>query len=209
MGFSLDAFVSAARWASTVTDISALEALLQTTVADPSVVRAAIPNEVSVHVTAFLQPRLTLSAQGPDEVLLHQDEDCTVYIVRVMPGMVYPPHDHGMAAVIGVFEGPPAPAIWELTRSPRRRAGSESHLPTGRGPPSHTARCYCSYCAVGGALQGGLHCSAIQGIEAGGCLTLDATAVSPGQGWGLRVVAACGVGLEGSCCLWAGPWHQR
>ena len=53
----------------------------------PEAVRRAIPNT------------------GPDEVLLHEDDDCTIYIVRVPAGIKYAPHDHGMVAVVGVFEG--------------------------------------------------------------------------------------------------------
>lgn len=53
----------------------------------PEAIRRAIPN------------------QGPDEVLLHEDDTCTIYIVRVPAGIKYAPHDHGMVAVVGVFEG--------------------------------------------------------------------------------------------------------
>ena len=51
------------------------------------------------------QIRNAIPNTGDDEVLLHQDDSCTVYIVRVPAGIIYPPHDHRMPAVIGVFEG--------------------------------------------------------------------------------------------------------
>lgn len=89
MPFVLDDWVAAAVVACDPSDEAAsvgrLKCLLEATSA--AEVRAAIPNE------------------GDDEVLLHQSAVATVYIVRVPLGVGYPPHDHGMAAVIKVFEG--------------------------------------------------------------------------------------------------------
>ena len=91
MPFSLDEFVASCKALSDPSDptrsIEQLRTLLEGVVAHPEQVQSAIPNT------------------GDDEVLLHQDDSCTVYIVRVPVGILYPPHDHRMPAVIGVFEG--------------------------------------------------------------------------------------------------------
>jgi predicted metal-dependent enzyme (double-stranded beta helix superfamily) len=46
-----------------------------------------------------------LPATGPDEILLHQSDDLTIYRVICYPGMQYPPHEHGLAALIGLYSG--------------------------------------------------------------------------------------------------------
>jgi predicted metal-dependent enzyme (double-stranded beta helix superfamily) len=55
------------------------------------------------HCTADV--RLAVPNEGPDEVLLHESNMCTIYIVRVPAGIRYAPHDHGMVAFVGVFDG--------------------------------------------------------------------------------------------------------
>ncbi len=39
------------------------------------------------------------------EATLHEDERLTVSLLDTCPGVVQPPHDHRMTAIIGVFEG--------------------------------------------------------------------------------------------------------
>lgn len=87
--FLLDEWVGACAAACEPADEAAsmarLRVIFDSTKTDA--VRAAIPNE------------------GADEVLLHEDERCTVYIVRVPPNIEYPAHDHGMATLVLCFEG--------------------------------------------------------------------------------------------------------
>lgn len=40
-----------------------------------------------------------------DETLLHESAELTVYSLRLTPRILYPPHDHRMTAIIGLFEG--------------------------------------------------------------------------------------------------------
>ena len=91
MAFVLDEFVATCKSVSNPEDESkSIEALVQvmtSTMRNAQQVRDAIPNA------------------GEDEILLHEDDSCTIYIVRVPVGVILPPHDHGMAAIIGVFEG--------------------------------------------------------------------------------------------------------
>ena len=89
--FSLTQFIADCVRASDPSDVSGsierLRKVYKAVEDAPAIVRAAIPND------------------GPDEVLLHEDERCTIYIVRTPPGIRYAPHDHGMVAIVGVFEG--------------------------------------------------------------------------------------------------------
>jgi len=39
------------------------------------------------------------------EHVLHHSDDLTVMVLETLPGVRQPPHDHGMQAIIGVFEG--------------------------------------------------------------------------------------------------------
>src|SRR5687768_3437291 len=40
-----------------------------------------------------------------DETLLHTSAELTVYSLRLTPRIHYPPHDHRMTAIIGLYEG--------------------------------------------------------------------------------------------------------
>lgn len=75
IGFTVEGFVAEARRASCTTEpevalskLQRVQRLLEETMASTADVRRIIPNT------------------GPDEVLLHEGDDCTVYIVRVPPG---------------------------------------------------------------------------------------------------------------------------
>jgi len=40
-----------------------------------------------------------------DEVLLHAGEHLTIYHITLTPGVIYPPHNHLMHALIGIYKG--------------------------------------------------------------------------------------------------------
>ena len=40
-----------------------------------------------------------------DEVVLHASDTLTIYHLTLTPGLQYPPHDHGMDALIGLYRG--------------------------------------------------------------------------------------------------------
>lgn len=40
-----------------------------------------------------------------DEVLLHASRNLTIYHITLSPGLQYPPHDHLMDALIGIYKG--------------------------------------------------------------------------------------------------------
>jgi len=43
--------------------------------------------------------------EGDDEVLLHASEALTIYHITLTPGLHYPPHNHLMDALIGIYLG--------------------------------------------------------------------------------------------------------
>jgi len=87
MTFELDHFIDACLEAAGDADpLERMRRILQAAVHDPTV-GAALP------------------APQEDETLLHASAGLTIYSLRLTPRIHYPPHDHRMAAVIGLFEG--------------------------------------------------------------------------------------------------------
>ena len=43
--------------------------------------------------------------EGDDEVLLHASEALTIYHITLTPGLQYPPHNHLMDALVGIYLG--------------------------------------------------------------------------------------------------------
>jgi predicted metal-dependent enzyme (double-stranded beta helix superfamily) len=88
-----------------------IRALLQAAVDDP-MVAAALPDT------------------GEDETLLHASPQLTVYMLRLTPRIHYPPHEHRMAAVIGLYEGAESNHLYRREGpSLVRTAVQESHAP--------------------------------------------------------------------------------
>ena len=54
-----------------------------------------------------LEPRL-IEAQvprAPEEALLDVADDMTVFHIRLAPGLEFPPHEHGMPALLALYQG--------------------------------------------------------------------------------------------------------
>ncbi|HEX6705648.1 MAG TPA: autotransporter [Albitalea sp.] len=87
MAFNLDRFVDACVAAAGGADpVERVRQLLQAALAETDL-GAALP------------------ASQEDETLLHASAKLTVYGLRLTPRIHYPPHDHRMVAVIGLYEG--------------------------------------------------------------------------------------------------------
>src|SRR5438874_13833627 len=43
--------------------------------------------------------------EDDDEVLLHASQNLTIYHITLSPGLQYPPHNHLMDALIGIYVG--------------------------------------------------------------------------------------------------------
>lgn len=76
--------------------------------------------------------------EGDGEDLLHADGAITLYDVRLAPGVLYPAHDHGMAAVIGLYRGREINLFYRetsdgtLEEAARRETCRGEILPLGR-----------------------------------------------------------------------------
>jgi predicted metal-dependent enzyme (double-stranded beta helix superfamily) len=87
MAFELNRFIEEClKSVSDANPVERVRRLLQTAVDDPSI-------------------STVLPAEAEDETLLHASEQLTVYSLRLTPGILYPPHEHKMTAVIGLYEG--------------------------------------------------------------------------------------------------------
>lgn len=90
-----------------------------------------------------------------DEVLLHASEKLTIYHITLSPGLQYPPHDHLMDALIGIYKGSETNFIYPLD-------GVRLGLPEGQDVaapavvhlPPQTVH---SVANAGGARSGALH----------------------------------------------------
>lgn len=55
----------------------------------------------------------TMPEDENDETLLHVCDELTIYHIKLSPGILYPPHSHGMGVVIGFYEGCETSLIFE------------------------------------------------------------------------------------------------
>ena len=90
-----------------------------------------------------------------DEVLLLASRNLTIYHITLSPGLQYPPHNHLMDALIGIYQGGETNFVYSVGADelgiPERRdfvAPAVVHL------PSHTVH---SVANMGGARSGALH----------------------------------------------------
>jgi predicted metal-dependent enzyme (double-stranded beta helix superfamily) len=90
-----------------------------------------------------------------DEVLLHASSNLTIYHITLSPGLQYPPHNHLMDALIGIYKGGETNFVYPVAAGklevPERRdftAPDLVHL------PPHTVH---SVANTGSARSGALH----------------------------------------------------
>jgi hypothetical protein len=89
-----------------------IHAAMQKLFADPAALAAGIP--------AFTFDDIATSPLGfrlGGETLLHQADDLSVMVLGTLPGVIQPPHDHEMVAMIGVFEGCEEQRFWARTNN--------------------------------------------------------------------------------------------
>ncbi len=107
----LTAFVDTCRHAVQGDDARAtIHAAMTELFADPAAWAAGIP--------AFTADDIATGPRGfrlGGETLLHQAADLSVMVLGTLPGVIQPPHDHEMVAMIGVFEGCEEQRFWART----------------------------------------------------------------------------------------------
>ena len=109
----LTAFVDTCRHAVQGDDARAtIHAAMTELFADPASLAAGVP--------AFTADDIATSPRGfrlGGETLLHQAADLSVMVLATLPGVIQPPHDHEMVAMIGVFEGCEEQRLWARTNN--------------------------------------------------------------------------------------------
>jgi predicted metal-dependent enzyme (double-stranded beta helix superfamily) len=91
-----------------------------------------------------------------DEVLLHASPNLTIYHITLSPGLQYPPHNHLMDALIGIYKGSETNFIYPVAagatlEAPERR---DSTAPALVHLPPQTVH---SVANTGSARSGALH----------------------------------------------------
>jgi predicted metal-dependent enzyme (double-stranded beta helix superfamily) len=90
-----------------------------------------------------------------DEVLLHASRNLTIYHITLSPGLQYPPHNHLMEALIGIYKGGETNFIYPVAAGklevPERR---DFTAPAVTRLPSHTVH---SVANTGSTRSGALH----------------------------------------------------
>jgi predicted metal-dependent enzyme (double-stranded beta helix superfamily) len=97
MNFDVETFIDQCLRASRESDepARAVAKVLQATIAEPQALLKDLP------------------PSGEDEILLFQNDELTIYRVVVYPGWQYPPHDHGMPVVVGMYNGCETNVLYE------------------------------------------------------------------------------------------------
>jgi len=54
---------------------------------------------------AIARPEVTELSRDEEEVCLHRSQGLTLMSIRQTPNVLFPPHDHGMVAVIATYDG--------------------------------------------------------------------------------------------------------
>ncbi|MDA0708025.1 MAG: hypothetical protein O2963_02995 [Proteobacteria bacterium] len=76
-------------------DIAAIKQKLEKAIRDPTAIIEAMPKF------------------DCEEVLLYSDEEITAYYIATPPGILYPPHEHGMIAISALYKGSETHVFYE------------------------------------------------------------------------------------------------
>lgn len=105
----LEAFVAKARQAAASDDPGrAIRALLQDSLQD---------RETMARVIA---------AQPEDEIMLFEDDTCSIWTCRFSPDMVMPPHEHRMPVHIAVYRGSEVQLLYRRDKDRLQHAGTRA-----------------------------------------------------------------------------------
>lgn len=129
MSFDLDQFVYDLRQAaSSDAAVSTICGIVEAAIADPDAVKPALPKF------------------DGDEALLYEDDAISIWHCVYHPGDTIPPHDHQMAAIIGLYDGQERNDFYEADPPGGVRKSSEVYLEAGKtltiGPSAiHAVAC--------------------------------------------------------------------
>lgn len=129
MSFDLDQLVHVLQQAaSSDTAVRAICSIIEAAISDPGAIKPALPTF------------------GDDEALLYEDDAISIWHCVYHPGDTIPPHDHQMAAIIGLYEGRERNDFFEADPAGGVRKSSEVFLEAGKsltiGPSAiHAVAC--------------------------------------------------------------------
>jgi predicted metal-dependent enzyme (double-stranded beta helix superfamily) len=107
------------------------------------------------HTTRLHALGVLAHEEEDDEVLLHASRNLTIYHITLSPGLQYPPHNHLMDALIGIYKGGETNFIYPDAAStldaPQRQ---DSTAPTVLHLPPNTVHSVANTCSV---RSGALH----------------------------------------------------
>jgi predicted metal-dependent enzyme (double-stranded beta helix superfamily) len=94
--------------------------------------------------------------ESEDEVLLHASPNLTIYHITLSPGLQYPPHNHLMDALIGIYWGGETNFIYPVAAGGKLEAPERNHsiAPALVHLPPQTVH---SVANTGSARSGALH----------------------------------------------------
>lgn len=97
MQFDLPKFIDECVAAGGTEDCAhTVQSLLKAALSDPAAIAAAMP------------------AYADEEVLLHADDNITLFLIQLSPNLFYPPHNHEMATTIALCAGAEYAAYYRL-----------------------------------------------------------------------------------------------
>ena len=107
------------------------------------------------HTRRFHATGVLAHEEDDDEVLLHASPNLTIYHITLSPGLQYPPHNHLMDALIGIYKGSETNFIYPIIGSeidvPERQ---DIAAPAVMHMPPHIVH---SVANTGNARSGALH----------------------------------------------------
>ncbi|SDR57099.1 Predicted metal-dependent enzyme of the double-stranded beta helix superfamily [Rhizobiales bacterium GAS113] len=135
MSFSLDRFVGEIRGSvRSAAPIEQTKALLEGLMADPDAIEAGLP---------------TISE---DETLLHVESGFTIFHIRLPPGVRYPPHEHGIIALLGLYRGRETNLFFRRTGRGLEQIGQKEYVsPTVAMLPADAIHAVCNQGEAAGA----------------------------------------------------------
>ena len=93
--------------------------------------------------------------EDDDEVLLHASQNLTIYHITLSPGLQYPPHNHLMDALIGIYKGGETNFVYPVAAGKLEAAERRDFTaPALLHLPPHTVH---SVANTGSARSGALH----------------------------------------------------
>lgn len=112
VAFDLSCFIDECEAAAAQPDFQAhVRARLKTALVDPAALAASLPE------------------YADEEVLLHADDNITLFLIRLSPNLFYPPHNHEMDTTIALCAGQEYAAYYQVKNAAPVQTKSRTYAP--------------------------------------------------------------------------------